>query len=123
MCEVCYGYLLSSPCPCCSPEVGDDEDAEAEAEEREAEAVEEARYWNPLWSRLAAAGYDVYYDYDGREAVFECAEKTVRSATRTARRDHRDGKIKAGQRYNEWVKRIVDAEGNKRHEVRKRVIG
>lgn len=121
-CEVCYGYVLSSSCPCCSP-AWDDEDAEAEAEEREAEAVAEARYWNPLWSRLAAAGYDVYYEYDGREAVFECAEKTVRSATRTARRDHRDGKIKAGQRYAEYTKRIVDAEGNKRHEVRKRVIG
>lgn len=118
-CEVCYGYLLSSPCPCCSDELAwDDEDAEDE----EAVAVAEARYWNPLWSRLAAAGYDVYYEYDGRIAVFECAEKTVRSATRTARRDHRDGKIKAGQRYNEYTKRIVDPKGNKRHEVRKQVI-
>jgi hypothetical protein len=119
-CEVCYGYHVSY-CPCCSPEAAwDDEDAEAE--DAEDEAVLRARRDDPLWSRLEAAGYSVCYDYDGRYATFESAEKTVRKATRVARRDHRDGKVKAGQRYTEWCRRIVDAEGNQRHEIYKRVI-
>ena len=98
------------------------EEAE-EAAEREAEAVAKAHDEDTRWRRLASAGYTVTYEYDGDTAWFHAAAKVVRSATRVARRDHRDGRIKAGQRYAEATVRVVDADGNARHEVHKQAIG
>ena len=120
-CEACYGWSVAY-CPCCA----DDADAEREAEEeaeREAEAVAKAEDNDPLWGRLLANGYTVQYDMCLGEAYFDVASKVVRKATRTARRDHRDGKVKAGQRYVEVTTRFVNHEGHKWHTIGKRVIG
>ena len=88
----------------------------------EAKLAETAASSDPLWRRLEAAGYDVDYIVDGGEAFFDKASKVIRKATRVAHRDHRDGKIKAGQQYVETTTRIINHEGFVRHEINKRVI-
>ena len=98
-------------------------EARIAAREAEAEAVAKAEDNDPLWGRLLANGYTVRYEMHGGEAYFDVASKVVRKATRTARRDHRDGKIKAGQRYVEVTTRFVNHEGHKWHTIGKRVIG
>lgn len=52
-----------------------------------------------------------------------CWSLTVSSKTRTARRDHADGKVRAGDVYIETVKRYIDDEsGESRHVRVKSVI-
>jgi hypothetical protein len=119
-CVECRGHALVSACPCCTPDWAWDEEEEDEAEK---EAVEDAKDNDFLWCRLAAAGYEVNYEYDGEVAVFESAEKRLRRVTRTARRDHKDGKVKAGQRYVETATRYIGPDGRSEHKVTKRVIG
>ena len=104
------------------------EEREARIAAREAriaarEAVEKAKDADPLWGRLEAAGYAVQYEMHADEATFDVASKVVRKATRTARRDHRDGMVSAGQRYVEVTTRFVNHEGHQWHTIGKRVIG
>jgi hypothetical protein len=58
---------------------------------------------SPLARRMEAAGYDA----DGHGGW----RLTGRIVWRVARRDHKDGRIKAGQRYGEMVTYRVDEYG------------
>lgn len=64
---------------------------------------------NPLWSRLSGAGYEP----DDREYPQGTWSRRVRSRTHTCRRDHKDGRVKAGQRYCVTTYRNVDGETGK----------
>jgi hypothetical protein len=66
-----------------------------------------------LASRMDAAGYT----YD--EGTWE---KRMSTRTHTARRDHKDGRIKAGQKYTVTRFRCVDEDGGSRHRHSKRVL-
>lgn len=65
------------------------------------------------------AGYTVCW-YEGE---IDSIYKVVRRAVRTARRDHKDGKVKAGDRYEAVTTRYIDPETRKsRHYHTKRII-
>lgn len=95
-CETCHGPGL-----CAYGEPGDYSNAE--------------RKW------LADVGYDYYCDhYSGAGGEWF---QDISKKRRTARRDHADGKVMAGQMYWETVTRYIDDEtGRSRHKRTKRVV-
>lgn len=111
-CVECRGYYLVSACPCC---------ADWDEEEEDDETV--GRREDPLWNRMAEAGYTCEYRSWVGGVSFIYAFKEIRRVERVARRDHKDGKIRAGQRYVEVTTRFVDSVGRSEHKVTKRVIG
>jgi len=56
----------------------------------------------PLTRRMVLAGYEWQADIVGWRRRIECR-------TRTARKDHKSGRIKAGQRYVSQTFRDIDA--------------
>jgi hypothetical protein len=99
----CGGYASSSghcgatDCDTCYPGGGQDEEENS-----------------PLARRLYASGYRD--DGDGEWS------KQLSVTTRVARRDHKDGKVKAGDQYQETVTRCVDGKGASRILRTKRIL-
>ena len=76
---------------------------------------------HPLNIQASTRGYLVHKGY--RRATFGLWEKVISKKIRTARRDHRDGKVKRGQRYLETKTRSIEDEtGESYLSVTKRVI-
>ena len=75
--------------------------------------MEEKRHW------LRDAGYTLCWEaglWPEDDQVFWW-EKRISRAERTARRDHKDGRIKAGDRYLETIIRVImDETGESSHE-------
>jgi hypothetical protein len=69
----------------------------------------------------------VHHDYGAGSScceaeVFEGGCKEIRSSIHTARRDHKDGSVKAGQTYQIWVYRTYRAGGPSWVWTQKRVL-
>lgn len=78
-------------------------------------------YSNAERQRLADTGYDYQCDhYSGEGGEWS---QVISKKRRTARRDHADGKVKAGDMYWETVTRYIDDEtGESRHTRTKWVV-
>jgi len=55
---------------------------------------------------LLVAGYDIDVEVETGEILEIC--KVVRRSVHTARRDHKDGRVKAGQTYRKITFRYID---------------